>query len=512
MSRRLEWLLLAALAAAFALLACRGVAVFPGLHGDEGWIGRYALVVRDHGLYSPHEMNTYTGPIYGWLLGQVFRFASPGALSLRWPGLALNLLAAGLMAWHLRRRFGFPEALVWLGWLCGSALFLLKSRVAWEVYALQPILLSGVIMLSQRLAQADEPPLGAAAGFLALNYLGVLNHFIFLSVPLSLFLAALANDLFLEDRRPAFLRLCGANLLMGAVLCLVKPAVSDAFWTAHRPALLAAAALWPAACAAAWKVSRGGVSGPAVPAARGALLGALGLGLALFFVYHWIALIQIWSGAAVFQRLGAWAPPWWLAAPLYAWAATLLCACLYYALARLSRAEAARLPPGERLLAFWPLAYLASFIVFRNTSSIRYYILPSWLLGCALAYVLPRLAAWRRPAALAPLAAGAVFIYAFAWNETAGPATRRPVRFYVAWHQERSIDFSDNTGLARLARERGICAFVRQDSFTDMPLIFLNSSLPRGSCDAGKSLWTDYCWECARPPYIKWRIVERPSP
>jgi hypothetical protein len=47
---------------------------FPGLHGDEAWLGLFVLQIRDRGLYSPHEMNHHTGSLYAWLLSWVFTY------------------------------------------------------------------------------------------------------------------------------------------------------------------------------------------------------------------------------------------------------------------------------------------------------------------------------------------------------------------------------------------------------------------------------------------------------
>jgi hypothetical protein len=315
----------------------------------------------------------------------------------------------------------------------------------------------------------------------------------------------LANETFLDDRHANFLRLCAANLLMAAGLYLVKPALTDEFWVSHRPALLAAAAFWPVVCAAFYDsgLARGGLERLVAWTRRFArpLLAILSLGLAAFFVYHWIALIQIWSGVAVFRRLASWNPPLWLALPLYVWAAALLAVFFHFSLSRLKASAAQALPPYERLLIFWPLAYAAIFILFRNTSSIRYYVIPSFLLWCALAVILPRLSVRSRGL----LALGTLLIYGCAWNQSAGPSRHKPLRFYIAWHLERSIDFADNSDLARLADEQRICNFPNADSFTDMPLLFLSEG--RAKCDPRKSLLTEYCWDCVQAPYFKWQVL-----
>ncbi|HXT02319.1 MAG TPA: hypothetical protein VN915_16720, partial [Elusimicrobiota bacterium] len=61
-SRRLDALTLLLLGLAVAAVVTH-LARLPALTSDEAWLGLYAL--RSRGLPSPHEMNTYTGPLYG---------------------------------------------------------------------------------------------------------------------------------------------------------------------------------------------------------------------------------------------------------------------------------------------------------------------------------------------------------------------------------------------------------------------------------------------------------------
>ena len=190
MLRKIELAFIVLLGAYLVLIAGRHVGGFPGLHGDEAWLANYAANINTRGVFSPHEMNTYTGPVYGWLIAQTFKVLPANVTDLRLPGLLLNLLAAFLMAWHLGRVSGRTSALAWLALLCSSALFVLKSRVAWEAYALQPILLTCVVMSADRCLEKEQASFALALAFLAANFLGVLNHFIFLSVPISLFVFA----------------------------------------------------------------------------------------------------------------------------------------------------------------------------------------------------------------------------------------------------------------------------------------------------------------------------------
>src|SRR5215831_8954145 len=185
MRRVWSWVIALGCVYLLALLSFR-LAQFPGLHGDEAWLGLFALRIRDQGLYSPHEMNTYTGSLYAWLLSWVFTYFPPDVFSLRIGGVLLNGSAVVIATWHFAKRFGLGSALVWLYLLGTSALFVFKSRLAWEVTALQNLLLTGILVLCARFLEDRRRAFGDVLAFLVLNYIGVINHFIFISVPASL--------------------------------------------------------------------------------------------------------------------------------------------------------------------------------------------------------------------------------------------------------------------------------------------------------------------------------------
>jgi hypothetical protein len=178
-SVRWGWSWMAVLGCVYVLaLLSFHLAQFPGLHGDEAWLGLFALRIRDRGLYSPHEMNTYTGSLYAWLLSWVFTYFPPDVFSLRIGGVLLNGAAVVIATQHFAKRFGLGSALVWLYLLGTSALFVFKSRLAWEVTALQNLLLTGILVLCARFLEDRRRAFGDVLAFLVLNYIGVINHFI----------------------------------------------------------------------------------------------------------------------------------------------------------------------------------------------------------------------------------------------------------------------------------------------------------------------------------------------
>src|SRR5207249_123995 len=130
---------------------------------------------------------------------------------------------------------------------------------------------------------------------------------------------------------------------------------------------------------------------------------------------------------ALFGRLASWIPPLPLRLVLYAWACSLLGAFALYTYRRLEPGTFCRLSPYARLLALWPAIYLAVFILFRDQTHIRYYILPSFLIMASLAAALSRIDwAMHRWVATAYLSIAVVLHLCF-WGEIARPFPRRPL-------------------------------------------------------------------------------------
>jgi len=180
-------------------------------------------------------MNTYTGSLYAWLLSWVFTYFPPDVFSLRIGGVLLNGMAMVIATWHFAKRFGLRSALVWLYLLSTSALFVFKSRLAWEVTALQNLLLTGILVLCARFMEDRRRAFGNALAFLVLNYIGVINHFIFISVPVSLALVILVQMLFRDDRELGdFVRLSLCNGLMAALVFLIKSQITETQWQHHQ--------------------------------------------------------------------------------------------------------------------------------------------------------------------------------------------------------------------------------------------------------------------------------------
>jgi hypothetical protein len=499
--RRLD----AAAIALFALCAASlltGLARFPALTSDEAWMGLYAMRLAAHGLFTPHEMNTYTGPLFGLALARTSEWFGVGVGSLRLFGAAANVLAFALVGVQLRRRAADSAAAWWMLLLAGSAYLLLKSRLAWDVYALQPLLLASTVLV------LDGPASPARVFALAaLTVLGAQNHFIYLSVPASLVVLfgalALRGD---ADARPR-LRAALSALAAGAVVFLVKPRLTEAAWPVSRAWALPLFFALPAASAAAF--AAGSWEKPLlrlVP--RRAAAAVLALGLAAFAIWHGAPLWQALAGPTVWKRVLSWAAPWELDAVTGTWAAVLIAVAAWRAVRAWHGREA--LSELERTIALWPAAYASIFILFRNTSSLRYYSIAQFLTLVSAAAGLARLPRPDRRWALGLGALAAAAAQGVLWREIRAPAERPPLYFHIGWHAENSEDFTRKDALFAAYDASGACSVAHpENSFTAVPLIYYRDAAGPVACDPSLLFDASICRDCAAPPYYRWRAVPR---
>lgn len=499
-SRRADAVTLLLLAAAVAAVLT-ALGRLPALTSDEAWVGLFAIRLRGQGLVTPHEMNTYTGPLYGLILSKVFAARGVSVPSLRLFGACANAAAFALLLLDLRRRVGSAAAAWSAAVLAGSAYLLLKSRLAWDVYALQPLLLAVSFSL------LDGPvTFPRALLFCAVSLIGAQNHFIYLSLTASLAAMYAARVAWRgeESARP-WLRLSLAALAAGAVVFLVKPRLTDASWASERlwavPLFLLLAPLAAAARGGDWER-------PLVEALRtrgaktwGARVFALGV--AAFVVWHGEPLWAALSGPVVWERVIAWPAPWWLAAPLGAWGALLLALVAWRAVRAWHGREA--LGAHERTLALWPAFYAASFILFRNTSSLRYYSPVQFLCVAALGPALARMPRLDRRWAGALAAVSVLSTQFLFWRELSAPQDRPPRAFHIGWHRENSRDFARKEALFSAFDASGACRAAHQErSFVAIPLDFHREETGPVPCDPSKEFDAE-----EGVPY-RWTVVSAP--
>lgn len=497
--RRIDAFSLLLLALCLGALLARLAAV-PALSLDEAWIGLFALRLRTAGFYTPHQMNHYTGPLYARLVSLVFDARGISLESLRLPGALLNAAALAGLWLHLRRRVSAEAAAAWLLLAASSAFYLMKSRLAWEVYALHPILILGT------LAALARP--GGGPALILLTVLGVQNHFIYLSIPASLVVLFGARAAWRgEKTAEPPLRDAAAALAAGLAFAAVKHPITEEAWAAHRAAYASALALAPLLAAAALRRVPPGLLLKPFALARRELKILFTLTITAFAGWHLGPMVQVFAGPVVFKRLFSLALPAPVSLLLHAWGA-FLAAVLAWNAVRAWHDDA--LDSHERTLLLWPAAYAAVFISFRHTSSLRYYSLPALLALVALAAALPRLARADKKAVYACAAAVVLLTQGLLWREIASPADRAPLKFRVGWRKENSKDFSRKEGLFAAFDASPACGVAHAErSFTAIPLFFhlSQSSAPARSCDPALAFDSDQCPECAAPPYYRWAVV-----
>jgi len=517
---------------------------FPGLHGDEAFVGLSALRALELGhIASPHGITNYSGGLHAAVVSWVFALAGPSTGALRAAGLLCNAAGVALAACAIRCASGLPGAAVFLASANASLALLLFPRLAWEVAAFQVLLAALCLGASVRILTHEGSLLGWSFAYCLAVSLGTASHFIFISLPLSL-LAAAAWLAALSPRR-AFLRLFAlqaAGLGLAAMTYLIKPQIDEQdylrfrhLWNLSIWLLLPAAG---AACVAC--ISQGGRWMARARCARarvfkaeagrswslpGALLGGLAAGVLatanlLFFQNHGAVLLGTVAGHLPVARMGHQAPAFWALIAQYVLAgAWLLCAFVGFAWAVLPNRlfPRIRLLPAERLLLLAPLSYFSVFPLFTEQTAPRYYILANLLLAASFGVLSGRwlcapqtgIRALGR-GAVAALAAGLVAAQATHWSLAGSDELRPPIRIEYAGYQDTSEHFLKLEELEERLREDGACEIRASGFFIEFPLAFLRRVRPY-PCRPG--IWAEvhYCRDCLEPPrYFSVRVHASP--
>lgn len=508
-----QFFLLAALFSYLAVLLFYNLGSFPALHGDEAWAGLNALRIKDSGVYSPHGMNSYTASLYSWLIAKSFVVFGAGPLSMRLPGAFLNLSAALIMIVMLSARFGAISAVSFLCLLVSSAMFVFEGRLAWEVTALQNFFLAVIIAAAYRFIEYGR--VLPAVFFLWVVYLGVVNHFIFISVPASLVIGMSIYILTCRDLRLLdFFLLSSSALLMSAGVYLIKPLVTDAAWAGHRGWFYFIFAAFPFVFLAGYLISRKSLSARIKKiidsgflnstSARKKALIVLSAGVGIFAVFHATTFLGVFSNVILFKRLASWSPPIILTVLFYAWGGWIIWIFAGFFAGNFAKWEFSGFSDYERMLIFWLPSYMAVFTIFRNTNSIRYYIIPYFLTIVAMAVFAGRMKKLLNRYFLAQFFAVPVLFNIFFWRELGLRENRKPFEFIIGWHTETTAHFLKLDRLVKRMETEKLCR-VDADFFIAVPLGFMASS--RGwACDPARTYKVDYCLDCEKPPYFNEKV------
>jgi hypothetical protein len=483
------------------------LSVFPGLHFDEAWFGLDALRIRSQGLTSAHGMRAYTGALFPWLLAEVFRASSPGVFTLRLPGVLLNTAGLLILLGSVQRNAGRRSAVLLFLLFGSSLLFLWMSRVAWEVSALQLVLVATMVAAVLDASTRERWTAPGVALFLLASDLGVVNHLIFALVPTSFLAAGLLAGAGRRD--PLATERVWIGVLAVGSMCLtllVKWAVPDAMFTRWQGPIVAAFLAWPLGVAR-W--------GRAWPAAFGKwiertrpqwLLPPLLLSVAAFAAVHGVAFVGGLANVLVMKRIASWAPPLPGSRLGYVWGLTLVGVFATVArdtVQRVRRNEALRTPD---FIALWTLASLGALALLVGRQSLRYYILPSALISLAIALALPGYRALARPFTLAAVLAF-LAVNGVAWRGILEEANRPPLRFRIGPAHETSAHFLRLDAVVQKLEALGVCRTEAQ-RFIEQPLAFYRATRPP-ACGTNGVYRLQYCEHCS-PPYISLEPTGRP--
>jgi len=347
--------------------------------------------------------------------------------------------------------------------------------------------------------------------FAAVMQAGVMSHGIFATVPLSLAVCLVV----LLIRRPdsplvPLLRLTLVCLAASAVALATGMAMSPEGWQRYRTVCTAGDALLPIVSMAVFKATSGQdarirywCGRTAASAATMRTLGGLvATGLLAFAALNLVGLIQVLSGVAIVERVVSWMPPPWLRIPLYAAAI----GALGVAVGRAARSTrvARGFSESDRVLAFWPVALMAIFVLVRPVAAIRHFSILIFLLMLSLAAALPLLVARRR----ALIVVGGALVLAIQvclWREILVPHVRRPIDFHVGWGAETSRHFQSLALLRGTMDRDGICRWHANDFFLNEPLAFDLAVRPV-ACRSSQVLEVDDCIDCTAAPFARWKL------
>ena len=488
------------------------LSLFPALHGDEAWLGLAAW--NGSANNTLHGMNSYTGSLFSRMVAAQFSLSGASVFSLRLPGAVCNGAAMILIAAILWRRG--QAAFFALLLFASSLLFLFYSRVAWEVSALQNLLLALILAALDRLLSRARPATGWSFLFYAAFALGMWNHFIFLAAAISL----TAASTFLLLRRPdeTTARLFALTILNLALLGVMAGGLvltpDGDFITHGLPALLIGLVLVMATSAAFARYEPRLSSRLALFPRRNEKLArrfglSLGIiataGLLFCLPLDGVSFLGTLTGFILEARVTSYLPSFAEGLAQHAAVAILLASFVLVSWHLTQKGGEAPILPI--LLLFWTILFFPALRLETQHAPDRYFIIPQFLFFCALATAVEHLTLpWRRmvQAAMAFLF---LFNQQFFWRSVAFPSERAPLNFHYGLYEDTSRHFMTLTPLRTYLSKQGNCAVQSPSYFIAQPLRFLAAVEP--ACRGVAAAHIDYCDSCRQP--VQWFLI-RPVP
>ena len=477
---------------------------FPGLHGDEAWVGLRAFEQQARGLFTLRGMNGYTGSLFPGIVDLVFAIVPADVASLRLPGAALNGLALVVAACALFHR-GLAALAFMLG-MGSSLLFVFYSRVAWEVNALQNLLLALVLLSLTHLLEPEKYRERWLFLLLLSFSLGCWSHAIFGAAALSFAAATLLVAIRWPSESSAGLLLVGLlNLLVQFVLLLRHFVGEGPFATRALPALLAGLLVIALATHAYVRVERRLIphitnllNKPLVARSSNILLICfVTIALAASPAGD-ISFFGTVSGVILLERVVSYLP-----GPVEMTALHLRMVLLLalFAAAAFQSLRSERNEPAQLLLplsCLWTLAFFAALRLSIAGVADRYYIIPQFLFLVSIALGIDGLRANWRMAAIGALAAGFVYAQLTGMRELFRDEERPPFeRFNYAGYTDTSRHFMRLAPLTAYLKSKGHCSVESSTFFITQPMRFLmRVGQP---CTGDGRAHVEYCAACIAP-------------
>jgi hypothetical protein len=383
---------------------------------------------------------------------------------------------------------------------------LFYSRVAWEVSALQNLLLALILAALDGILSRERPAAGWSFLFYAAFALGTWNHFIFLAAAISL----AATSAFLLLRRPdattgRLFALTILNLpLLGIVAGGVVLTPDGDVLTHSLPTLLIGLAFMAATSAAFIRYEP--LLSPHLarwPGQNQKLARRFGLALGIVATAGLLFCLPL-DGVSFFGTMADFIPEARVASYLPSLAeglaqhaaAAILLAGFVLSAWRLTR-DGGKAPILPILLLLWTILFFPALRLETPHAPDRYFIIPQFLFFCALATSIEHLTLpWRR---MMQAAMAFLFFYSqlFFWRAVEYPSDRPPLDFHYGLYDDTSRHFMTLAPLQAYLTEHGICAIQSPSYFIVRPLQFLAAAAP--VCRGTQAARIDYCDSCRLP-------------
>lgn len=498
----------AALLASITAIVAAGLLVrldsFPGLHGDEAWIGLRAIEQQARGMFTLRGMNGYTGSLFPEIVSLVFSIVPAGIGSLRLAGAILNGLALGVTAHALRKRGA--AALYFILTMGSSLLFLFYSRVAWEVNALQNLLLALVLLALPHLLQQGRCSHRWLFFLLLAFSLGCWSHAIFVAASLSFAAAAAIVALKWPGENSARLLLIGQlNLLLQLALFARHFVGEGAFATRALPTMLAGLGLIALAAHAYVRVEGRllprtikALANRRIARLPGVLLaGFVALSLAASPISD-VSFFGTVSGVILLERVVSYLP-----GPIEMTALHLRMMLLLglFAAAALRSFRSRPSEPEQLLLplfCLWTIAYFPALRLSIASVADRYYIIPQFLFFVSIALAVDGVrASWQAPA-VSLLLAGFIHAQVTTFRETLRRDDRPPFELFdYAGYTDTSRHFLKLDALTQYLKSRDYCRVESSSFFIAQPMRFLMAV--GQPCTGHGEVRVEYCAACLAP-------------